>query len=254
MRSLFLGVYIALCFAVAPNVHSDELVTAIVNPDPFDFQNTVTIGYAFTTGQTALIVTSLGMWDENEDGFSSAVDVGLWDINGNLLGLVNVPSGTGGTLVGEFRYTDLASAVTLDANTDYVLGAFRGPGVAYNAALFDEGIDFTVNPNFDIIEDRASSELGGEPNIVFPSVAFDQDRALIGPNLQFSFLFVLGDANNNGEFNNFDIAAFVLALTDAKLYAVMFPDVDPDEQLDMNDDGVFDNFDIAAFVAALTGG
>jgi hypothetical protein len=65
---------------------------------------------------------------------------------------------------------------------------------------------------------------------------------------------VLGDANDDGVFSNLDIASFVLALTNAEAYAMMFPGVDPDFVLDMNCDGSFGNLDIAAFVAALTGG
>ena len=63
-----------------------------------------------------------------------------------------------------------------------------------------------------------------------------------------------GDANGDGIFNNGDIAAFVLALTNLPAYQAMFPDVAPDVVLDMNGSGGFDNFDIAGFVAALTGG
>ena len=65
---------------------------------------------------------------------------------------------------------------------------------------------------------------------------------------------MLGDANDDGVFNNVDIASFVLALTNPVAYQAMFPDVDPDVVLDMNGDGVFNNGDIAGFVAALTGG
>lgn len=64
----------------------------------------------------------------------------------------------------------------------------------------------------------------------------------------------LGDANSDGVLNNFDIASFVLALTNPVAYQAMFSDVDPDVVLDMNGDGGFDNLDIAGFVAALTGG
>ena len=64
---------------------------------------------------------------------------------------------------------------------------------------------------------------------------------------------LLGDANGDGFFNNLDIAAFVLALTNPVAYQMMFSGVDPDEVLDMNGDEVFDNLDIAGFVAALTG-
>ena len=71
---------------------------------------------------------------------------------------------------------------------------------------------------------------------------------------QINLQIVLGDANDDGVFNNLDIASFVLALTDPVTYQTMFPDVDTELVLDMNGDGVFDNLDIASFVAALTGG
>lgn len=66
--------------------------------------------------------------------------------------------------------------------------------------------------------------------------------------------FILGDANGDGFFNNSDIAAFVMALTNSVLFNKMFPEIDPDVVLDMNGDGVFSNGDIASFVAALTSG
>ena len=71
---------------------------------------------------------------------------------------------------------------------------------------------------------------------------------------QINLQIALGDANDDGVFNNLDIASFVLALTNPVAYQAMFPDVDPDVVLDMNGDEVFDNLDIASFVAALTGG
>ena len=64
---------------------------------------------------------------------------------------------------------------------------------------------------------------------------------------------IMGDANDDGEFNNNDISSFVLALTDPVSYQTEFPDADPDCALDMNGDGVFNNQDIAGFVSALTG-
>ena len=65
---------------------------------------------------------------------------------------------------------------------------------------------------------------------------------------------VLGDADGNGQFNNLDIASFVLALTNPAAYQAMHPDVEPIVVLDMNGDGAFDNRDIAGFVAALVSG
>ncbi len=66
--------------------------------------------------------------------------------------------------------------------------------------------------------------------------------------------FQLGDANDDGVLDNFDISWFVLALTNPAAFQAAFPDVDPDVVLDMNGDGGFDNLDIASFVAVLTGG
>ncbi len=65
---------------------------------------------------------------------------------------------------------------------------------------------------------------------------------------------VLGDADGNGQFNNLDIASFVMALINPTAYQAKHPDVDPTVVLDMNGDGGFDNLDIAGFVAALVSG
>ena len=72
-------------------------------------------------------------------------------------------------------------------------------------------------------------------------------------NVEFSFveLFLPGDANDDGEVNNLDIAAFALALFNRPAYLLMYPTLDPDAVLDMNGDEVFNNFDIAGFAAIL---
>ncbi|MGD8453386.1 MAG: exo-alpha-sialidase [Phycisphaerae bacterium] len=63
----------------------------------------------------------------------------------------------------------------------------------------------------------------------------------------------LGDLNCDGIVNNFDIRAFVLALTDEAGYADAYPDCDRD-LADVNGDGAVNNFDISPFVDLLTGG
>ena len=62
---------------------------------------------------------------------------------------------------------------------------------------------------------------------------------------------IQGDANGDGTLNNFDIAAFALALFDRPMYEVTYPALDANVVLDMNGDGTFNNFDIAGFAAAL---
>ncbi|MGE0479781.1 MAG: hypothetical protein AB7Q17_04845 [Phycisphaerae bacterium] len=62
-----------------------------------------------------------------------------------------------------------------------------------------------------------------------------------------------GDMNCDGSVNNFDIDAFVLALTNPAAYQAAYPGCDI-HNADVNNDGVANNFDLDAFVACLTNG
>lgn len=62
-----------------------------------------------------------------------------------------------------------------------------------------------------------------------------------------------GDANCDGAVDNFDIDAFVFALTSPANYQLAYPNC-PILNADANQDGAVDNFDIDPFVTLLTGG
>ncbi|MGD8452412.1 MAG: hypothetical protein PVJ57_11385 [Phycisphaerae bacterium] len=64
---------------------------------------------------------------------------------------------------------------------------------------------------------------------------------------------VIGDLNCDGFVNNFDIAAFVLAVTDETAYGAAYPDCNR-LRADVNQDGSVNNFDIGPFVDLLLGG
>ena len=94
----------------------------------------------------------------------------------------------------------------------------------------------------------------GKPQLDIPVSYFDGDGVYHVNSVSARFYLVLsGDANDDAEFNNGDIGAFVLALLDLEMYQKMYPDVDVDIRLDMNHDGEFNNGDIGAFVDALLG-
>ncbi|MBL8879610.1 MAG: hypothetical protein JNG88_10870 [Phycisphaerales bacterium] len=61
-----------------------------------------------------------------------------------------------------------------------------------------------------------------------------------------------GDLNCDGNVNNFDIDAFVLAQTDATAYSATYPNCNI-MNADINDDGLVNNFDIDPFIALLAG-
>ncbi|MGD8454727.1 MAG: hypothetical protein PVJ57_23170 [Phycisphaerae bacterium] len=60
--------------------------------------------------------------------------------------------------------------------------------------------------------------------------------------------FIRGDANCDGVVDNFDISAFILALTNPASYATRYPDCDRMCTCDINGDGVVTNFDLAPFL------
>jgi hypothetical protein len=122
-----------------------------------------TLGSTFTVGPQSITVTALGAFDDFQNGNFRNHDVGLWGSSG-LLGSVTVPIGTGGALIGDYRYINLSSSITLAANTTYTIGAFFdipggipfddvgesgtslvGAGISSaNPMLFD---GFSVNPS-----------------------------------------------------------------------------------------------------------
>jgi hypothetical protein len=87
------------------------------------FGNNFTLGSSFTVGSNPVSVTSLGVWDSNNDGLTFAKPVGIWDSANTLVATATIPAGTTGTLVGEFRYMSI-TPIVLSANASYTIGAF----------------------------------------------------------------------------------------------------------------------------------
>ncbi|MGD8454445.1 MAG: hypothetical protein PVJ57_21740 [Phycisphaerae bacterium] len=65
--------------------------------------------------------------------------------------------------------------------------------------------------------------------------------------------YVLGDVTCDGAINNFDIRAFVLAITNPDTYAERYPNCNA-ALGDLTGDGLVNNFDISPFLALLAGG
>ena len=92
-----------------------------------------TVGITFNVGASDLLVTALGFYDGPDsaganvvgyvgDGLFESHQVGIFDSTGNLLTLwVTVPSGTGTTLINEFRYVTLGTPITLLAGQNYTI-------------------------------------------------------------------------------------------------------------------------------------
>lgn len=105
----------------------------------------VTLGYEFQVGAFDLEVLSLGMWDQNSDGFAAEHIVSLWEataLPSAPLASVTLLAGAGSTLVGEFRYADI-TPVTLLAGGHYRV-AFHALGdpLHFSSATFAQGPTF----------------------------------------------------------------------------------------------------------------
>ncbi|HEY1377403.1 MAG TPA: DUF4082 domain-containing protein [Gemmataceae bacterium] len=135
-------------------------------------------GYGFTVGSSPLVVTRLGLWDQGGNGLTESHEVGLWTAGGTLLGSVTVPAGTGGTLIGQFRYADLGPSLVLSAGQTYVLGAhYPTPADPFR---LDNNTDMPSLFSGDATYEQPRSNGGFNfPNPTLGTFAY------VGPNLEY---------------------------------------------------------------------
>ena len=180
-RIKYIAATLAVC-SIVPFSHANSIIT---NPGAglvTTAINNTTAGFDFTVGSDSLMVTALGLWDQNRNGFTNSHTVGLWDNTGNLLAQVSISSGTSNPLTGDFRYVTLATPVTLNAGATYVLGAtFRNGDLDRvisnsngNQAAFDTAV---VAGNY--------RQIVGLSSLAFPNSNI-QPGSAVGPNAQFA--------------------------------------------------------------------
>ena len=102
-----------------------------------------TVGVVLHVGSSAESIKALGAQaygSGGQDASLNSVQVGLWDATGSTL-LASTTITGASTLVGDYRYNDLASSIALAANTDYLLGAFVG---STYSAFFDGNANSTT--------------------------------------------------------------------------------------------------------------
>lgn len=169
-------------FAIKGTGIAQPAVTSISGGNNFVFNNeSFTVGYEFSTNQI-ITVSDLGFYDQNADGLVTSHPVGLFNICEQLLTSGTVPSGTGGTLQGEFRYTSV-TPVVLEPGT-YRIGAvvYNGGG---NDAFRQAVTTVSTDPTFSYVlgYERHGSTLG------FPNEAATmtglQEKCCFGPNMLF---------------------------------------------------------------------
>jgi hypothetical protein len=137
-----------------------------------------TEGWAFVLSSPVL-VTQLGLFDNNNDGLADSHVVNIWTSTGTLEAQGTIPSGTGTTLTDGFRYVSIVP-VLLPAGF-YTIGGFYSGDSSdeFADAVFLSGITTASGVTYNSTRDR--------PGLGFPSgndsgISF----GLFGPNFQFT--------------------------------------------------------------------
>ncbi len=140
-----------------------------------------TLGWEFTANQN-LTVTALGAFDSSQDGLIENHDVGIWDSNGNLLGMATVAAGTVDPLVNQFRYA--AASINLIAGQTYEIGALWIDGNDPNTFPCNVGCvsGFATDPAITFL---MNSYIAGGA-LADPTNHVDNTPAYFGPNFLFT--------------------------------------------------------------------
>ena len=138
------GASVAALCAFAGAVGAVPVVTSFT-PTAVFFGQAHSLGYQFVT-TAPLLVDSLGYYDSGHDGLVADHSVGIFMADGTLLGSAVVgPSAT--TLIGDFRYVNLASPINLASGTTYYIAGTVGgasDGWVYQASnIVTSGINYT---------------------------------------------------------------------------------------------------------------
>jgi hypothetical protein len=133
------------------------------------------VGWEFSVNRQ-LLVTALGFWDPSViTPLRGNHEVGIWDLNGNLLAdgtvLTNSP------FTGSFRYVNIAP-LTLNEGQTYRIAAFLAPS---DGDLYQFG-SVLIGANSAITVAHGVSSFAGE-GFVFPTAAFG-GNGIFGPNFQ----------------------------------------------------------------------
>lgn len=148
--------------AVALSI-SDLNGPALLNP-PF------TLGWQFVVNRN-VSVTGLGFFDDTQDGLAESHEIGLWDVQGNLLASTTIQAGLSGSLIEQFRY-NLVAPTILSARQTYFIGA-----------LYTSSLDNLV---FD------SNNLSTDLAITYQNATFSFGPTLANPTVSSTFLGFFG--------------------------------------------------------------
>ena len=143
----------------------------------------VSYGWSFAVSQP-ISVSSLGVWDYNENGLEDEHGIGLWDVTGTPLAVATIPGGTAAQLIDGFRYQDLVGPLLLMPG-EYTVGA-RYNGIDHFHAQFASSMPAFAQSITFITSRHYIHPDSGSP-VAYPQVA-DSFGLIIGANFRFTIV------------------------------------------------------------------
>ena len=161
--SVRLVLFVVVLMASASLLHADSLgLTTSSDGNLFVNQGTFTLGYSFEVN-TSISVTALAVFDAGSDGLNVSHQVGIWDATGNLLASTWVAAGTGGPILGGYRYATIPD-LPLTAGNIYYVGSVNGMD---NDSFMLDPSSFVPAPQITYLSRQFESSSGG---LVFPGL------------------------------------------------------------------------------------
>jgi hypothetical protein len=150
-------------------------LSSFTGAETFNLRVDFTFGWGFTLS-SLLLVTQLGLWDQDNNGLNASHVVTMWTSTGMQQAQVTIPSGTGATLTNGFRFVSIPS-VLLPAGSYTIGGSYSAVSdiTAFQASTITTASGVTYN---------GSKSLVG---FGFPAGdVFDFPNSYFGPNFQFT--------------------------------------------------------------------
>ena len=194
MRFTAIAMWLAMLALGSESARGAEFITSTgTGGIAFNQNATLTenvIGWRITVGAEPIRLTALGTWDYQQNGLPTAMRVGVWNTStAALLASVTAPAGTGATLVGEFRYVDLATPVILAAGQSYTFGTRLAEAGLRNVLRHHTGATTSSAATltmFEMHNDAFGQAFDADLATQMPVNNLGGAEPLLGPNFQFT--------------------------------------------------------------------
>ena len=136
----------------------------------------MTDGWEFSV-ESPVTITSLGVWDQKNDGLATEIPVGLWDATGEMLATATVPAGKTAAAQDGFRYVSI-EAVMLKAGQNYVIGAGYTPETKEYIGGGSTSEKFFSDGSIRWVKRR---RIISQPGLAFPVPQPESPNAVVNP-------------------------------------------------------------------------